>query len=343
MAGVFALTWATATKPAGATTWHSIDLKCPCCAKTTKGAVITSTNTFGGTDSDLFAHARGEDRVNLLAVTCSHCYYSGYQSDFEGAKPLTGEQKEALKKRLKPIMPIAAGTPSYRMPAAVRYDLVAQTYRLLGRSNEEIADAYLWASWGERLDFDASRCFNADFMRRFRQGTKKLALPKTTADMGSPYLNKYLGRGRLWREMAAGLEREVRAFALLLALKRFRYHGWNGEVREILEELEPLLEAETYARFKQSVVESLTREQVFQSEAAGRFAECVKRLEKGKKRAVLSYLTGELNRRAGHALQAKLFFERAAEATEPAWVAKAARAQAGLMAKPDNEKAPEKK
>jgi hypothetical protein len=43
------------------------------------------------------------------------------------------------------------GSEVYEIPADVQYDLIAQTYQLRGKTEEDIAQQYHRASWAVRL------------------------------------------------------------------------------------------------------------------------------------------------------------------------------------------------
>ncbi|OHB65887.1 MAG: hypothetical protein A2Y77_02510 [Planctomycetes bacterium RBG_13_62_9] len=64
--------------------------------------------------------------------------------------PKAVKEQILRQKVLKPLIQIEAGTKPYEIPAYVRYDLIAQTYQLLGKAKEVIAHQFLSASWATR-------------------------------------------------------------------------------------------------------------------------------------------------------------------------------------------------
>ncbi len=72
--------------------------------------------------------------LSLIPMTCSHCLYSGYLSDFlekgkgDASEKISKKLRKAIldEKLLKPMSPIKKGTPSSSIPAFVKYDLIAQ-------------------------------------------------------------------------------------------------------------------------------------------------------------------------------------------------------------------------
>lgn len=322
--------------PAFATTVRPVELTCPVCGQKISALVIMSTNTFGGQDSDLLSRARGTQPIVIFPIVCTKCYYAGYEDDFEKDVKLSEEQKEKLRKTLKPPVEIKNTGKSMEVPAWARYDLAAQTYSITGQSPEAIAATYHRASWAVRL--------TAEPLPEWSQGVqekieKALSAAKEEADQWEPpkelARNDAAARAELGRYLAQRLDaspEEKRLGLGLLAIELLREHGENPLALETMNKLKGLLPDEDFQKLQRRLTESIALEQNYQKKALS-FLEKAAEDEKtpAEHRAILLYLCGELNRRLGQGKEARSWFEKARQHKEPEWIQKLTDRQMQLL------------
>lgn len=136
--------------PARATTTDEKDVTCPLCSNEFTVDVVRSTNTFGGLDPDLFAHARGECPVTFAVWTCPKCRFSARLDRFEkGVGPGAAAK---VREGLEPIEPIAPDARQSAIPAWVQFDLAARVLDLDGAGVLERCQLLLEATWATRAE-----------------------------------------------------------------------------------------------------------------------------------------------------------------------------------------------
>jgi len=320
-----------------ATTLAGRKVVCPICGTEFEITAIMSTNNFGGVDMDLLERARGTQPLLVLPATCPKCLYSGYRRDFSKNNKISKEviEKIKVKKVLKPAIEITPETK--RIPAWVKYDLIAQTYKLLGKEEMAIAQQYLSASWAVRLSE-----YPKTILKHLGEEDTKKALKLISDRLRNIDWMKVKNQalfevelGREFRKMAknAGVEEKILRSAAAIAL--LRMHGENPDVEEILKSLKGQMPDEKYNEFYKSVMESINREKQFQKKAIKLFEDELKKWdskkvtgkkeEEGRRRlkAVITYLTGELYRRIGEPKKALQKYEAANKIKEaPDWLKK---------------------
>jgi len=136
-------------------------LICPVCESQTVFVQIVNPDSLGGQDKDLLVHATGDNPILYQPVTCKKCLYSGYEPDFN---TVSSKDKTVIPDKIKTKILNEKALKLFRelkkdesMPAWIKYDLIAQTYRILGKDKKAIAEQYLRASWALRLDDDSCR------------------------------------------------------------------------------------------------------------------------------------------------------------------------------------------
>ncbi|HBC75578.1 MAG TPA: hypothetical protein DC017_12150 [Candidatus Wallbacteria bacterium] len=317
---VFTMVW---TADAYATNYVSEDLQCPVCGNKLKGKVLMSTNSFGGQDRDFLSYATGNNPVLIVPVTCEKCYYSGYSSDFGTLEAgLVSKLKEEIltKKTLKPmengLYDFAADTSAVRsVPAFIKYDLIAKTYKLRGRETSEVFTQYINASWAVRLENEYY------FDLRSVEAQKTFEWLRKNVDMASMDTSENnnaameLAAGRMLAKKAEALEGEDRLYCSLGALFLLRSHGENKEAEKVLEILKPTLDEARYVALDKKVRESIVLERKFQRLAADALENdmAAGKIKGDIHMAQMSYLAGELNRRCLDFEKAKKFYEKAIE------------------------------
>lgn len=122
------------------TTFRTIESPCPVCDHPVTIHQITSTNTFGGQDTDFRSHAVGFDPVHIMIASCTNCGYSDINNHFYKPRTLSDEIKQRIHDTLTPL-----AEDEVRPDIAYRHAAQIAIWR--GAPNEEIASLYLRAAW----------------------------------------------------------------------------------------------------------------------------------------------------------------------------------------------------
>ncbi len=303
-----------------ATNFSTQDLQCPVCGNKTSAKSLMSTNSFGGHDRDFLSYATGDQPVLILPVSCEKCYYSGFESDFGTieTKTLSKLKDEILnKKGIKPPETILYDMKSTvavkTIPAFIKYDMIAQTYKLLNKSTSEIFAQYIGAAWAVRLE----RELYFDMMGSEAQRTMEWM--RKNIDMASIDTSENnnaaaeLATGRLLMKRAQGLSGEDLLYCSLGALFFLRSHGENREAEKVLELVRPSLNGERYELMEKKIRESIALERKYMRMAADALeADLAAGAIKGDSQLTqMYYMAGELNRRCLDFEKAKKYFEEA--------------------------------
>ncbi len=304
-----------------ATNFSSQDMQCPVCGTKVQAKSLMSTNSFGGHDRDFLSYATGDQPVLILPVSCVKCYYSGFESDFGTieAKTLSKLKDEILnKKGINPpetiLYDMKSDTAAVKaIPAFIKYDMIAQTYKLLDKGTSEIFAQYISAAWAVRLE----RELYFDMMGSEAQRTMEWM--RKNIDMSSIDTSENnnaaaeLATGRLLMQRAQGLAGEDLLYCSLGALFLLRSHGENREAEKVLELVRPSLSGERYELMEKKIRESIALERKYQRMAADFLeADLVSGAIKGEsQQAQMYYMAGELNRRCLDFEKARKHFEEA--------------------------------
>jgi hypothetical protein len=140
-----------AAPPARATTFRSRPVDCPVCARPFTAQEVSSTNTFGGHDSDLCVHAHGTPPSSFAIWTCPGCRYSARPARFGKGVPAD------LAKRILSGWPGAPGGISPEaeqgaIPAWLKYDLAGRILEETGASRADLLRHWREAAHGTRCD-----------------------------------------------------------------------------------------------------------------------------------------------------------------------------------------------
>lgn len=316
-----------------ATSSRQIRLNCPVCQTDISARELMSSNTFGGVDTDFMSHAQGSSVLQIRPVTCLNCYFSGFVGAFNRySEPPAQEWDEepvttppaliasvtfpatftaAIKidRVLKPVISIASYTDQSEIPAWVRYDLIAQVYRLTGQPPRDLADLYLQASWSVRDEDNVIQMLSKSdteligdfFKNKIRERFKDSSPNQATAEVGLAY--------DLLKETGSEKAEEIKA-SLMAALLFARRHGENQLVLDILARLLPLMEKAVGTALQEHLNASIAREREFQKLAIDHFTLCLAEKNDTDLESRLIYLIGELNRRMGNFDQARTWFEK---------------------------------
>ena len=129
---------------------------CALCGSFTERLVLTSTNNFGGMDTEFRSHAVGWDFLEILMQTCSNCGYTAYNLDKEIKDP----------PKVKKIVDDFFATEKCdieKLPVYKKYELAARIYMATSARSEKVAETWLRAAW---LAEDAQRFSLAQTYRK---------------------------------------------------------------------------------------------------------------------------------------------------------------------------------
>lgn len=310
-----------------ATTGYERDATCPVCGHKFRMFIIPTLFTTG-VDTDFLGISSGYDPVTLATTTCPKCYYSGWSSNFLENAKVSNVLKSAIleQKILKPMIDISmysnTDTENDKVPPWVTCDLIAQQRKFLGDRNEEIGDAYLWGSWAVRHSWQPS-----DLERNL--GLRLYELLETRfQELKFDYTkdNSALAEIDFARELAEKVKDsaiEDRKFLTLSAISLYRKHGENREAKKLLVILKEQLQEAEYKRIEEKLLDSIDNERFFQKKALVCYVNAIDKIENPKRKATITYLCGEINRRLENWDKAKDFFKNALEMKETSQEARA--------------------
>ena len=340
----FFLCFVCVSRSGVSTTFTEVDVKCPICGNAFEASVVTSTNTFGGQDTDFLERAMGFQPILIYPITCSKCYYTGHQSDFGEGVEIAEEDKARIRKGLKPLVEIKGDSKPedipawarYDIPAWARYDLLAQRLKLMGEEKEAIADAYLSASWAVRLAAFEEPPFDDETKSRVQELFEKRWKSYQHDETENPAEQVVL-IGRQLKETAARSTGDERLMAGLAAVFLLREHGENAEVKDVLAIIKSVMPEEQFEALKKELTESIALERRFQKQAAELFEEVAGAEEDKESKAVLTYLCGEIHRRLENWEQARKSFDGASKMAGPEWLPELIEKQQKLLPPPKAE------
>jgi len=316
---------AVSKQSAHATTLIQVEGQCPVCGRKLVVHKIASTNNFGGRDRDFCEHAAGEQPLMVTAHTCHHCLFSGYPEDF--SREIRPEVKEL-------ILGGGALQPAGDLSRPwVRHDLIAQRLVLEGAPAETLGEQYLQTSWAVRLDPRGALGERAAGLSSDDHAWFRLQL------LGGKFVVQD-GKDRAAIEMAeaasshlAELPIDRARTAALISARLLRARGENPILLALLPRLQHPFRPEEWQPIEQDIRGSIHIERRYQRLALGAFRRALSQPDSlsGERRAVLTYLSGELLRRLGDNEGAgHMFDEASAKEGAPDWVRQWSREQRGL-------------
>lgn len=309
---------------AWATTFETVEYRCPSCGRSVEAEQAMSTSTFGS-DTDLMPLSLGAPAFPAAAITCTGCLYSGHSSDFGKTVALTQAQKDAIRDKVRPMLPLKKGAASGDVPAFVRFDLMAQVYQIRGMSEFEIGNAFLLASWAGKLDFPGQSIFAADHEHRLQERSGKIEKDLPPIDLAKVGMRDYsLKRAEQFLTAANTNTGEAQLACLWMAMRAYWQYGEINKVQEISRRCGESLGPDTAGKLEQVLRDAAARQKMFQVNAATHF-EAAAKVAKTKKAepaqavegeedgspppaGVLYYLAGELHRRGGDPDKARQLF-----------------------------------
>ena len=122
------------------TTVMPVERKCALCGTLNECYVLTSTNNFGGVDTEFRSYAAGSDPIETALQTCSECGYTHY--DIEKVPKNIAAAKDLVKKFIE-----VESTDKKTLSIYKRYELVGRILILDRAIPEKIALTLLPAAW----------------------------------------------------------------------------------------------------------------------------------------------------------------------------------------------------
>lgn len=122
------------------TTMMLVERKCALCGALNECYALTSTNNFGGMDTEFRSYAVGSDPIETSLQTCSECGYTHY--DIEKVPKNIAATKELVKNFIEVESADKKTLPTYK-----NYELVGKILILDRAIPDKIAATFLRAAW----------------------------------------------------------------------------------------------------------------------------------------------------------------------------------------------------
>jgi tetratricopeptide (TPR) repeat protein len=292
-------------------------LICPVCESQTVFVQIFNSDSLGGQDKDLLVHATGDNPILYQPVTCKKCLYSGYEPDFntvfskdKTVIPDKIKTKILNEKALKLFRELKKDEP---MPAWIKYDLIAQTYRILGKDKKAIAEQYLRASWALRLEDDFFRNLeekiDAPTKEKYQKWRSKRTV-RSNLHKNNPALMELDRALSFYGTASSAQAGEDKFFGVIAAISLARPHGDDVLALDAIALLKGMPEEKQYEGFMASLKDSISLESQFRKKAIESFEALVQTEPKPEEKARMLYLCGELYRQVENYSKALEFFNQ---------------------------------
>ncbi len=311
-----------------ATTKARITVTCPVCQEKVEGWTIMSTNNAGGQDRDFLEWAGGDQPIIYYPITCTSCWYSGYQDDFAAETKVPEDVAKRIRDEqvLKPIEEPVSGPPE----AWVRYDLVAQTYTLTGKGHGLLAWQYLRGAWAVRIE-------KARLAGPTDRDTQKAVM--AWMDRWEPPGGERKGPAQVELLLAAECETmlaeakgEDGRIPAMVAILLYRTHGENTAALRVLAAAKVQLGDAMAASLQEELPLQIEQERALQRKALAEFEAAVPKEKDPGEQAGMTYLCGELCRRLEEWDRARAFYDSAQALPGAAdWLKEWCREQAALI------------
>ncbi|MFH1232129.1 MAG: DUF2225 domain-containing protein [Planctomycetota bacterium] len=292
-------------------------LICPVCESQTVFVQIINPDSLGGQDKDLLVHTNGDNPILYQPVTCKKCLYSGYEPDFNTVSskdktviPDKIKTKILNEKALKLFRELKKDEP---MPAWIKYDLIAQTYRILGKDKKAIAEQYLRASWALRLEDDFFRNLlekiDAPTKEKYQKWRSKRFV-KSSSHKDNPALTEIDKAIVFYGRASSARTDEDKFFGVIAAISLARPHGDDILALDAIALLKGMPEEKQYEEFLASLKDSIYLESQFRKKVIESFEALVQTEPKPEEKARMLYLCGELYRQTENYSKALEFFNQ---------------------------------
>ena len=196
------------------TTMMPVERKCALCGALNECYMLTSTNNFGGMDTEFRSYAVGYDPIETSLQTCSECGYTHYNIE-NVPKNIT-----ATKELVKNFIDVESADKK-TLPIYKSYEMVGRIIILDRVLPDKIAATFLRAAWTAE---------DAD----------KLALAKTYRQEAAKFLAEWVSWGK-----KVSKRKTEQLFLLAEIYRRAGEFKLSEEIhgRIVIEELHPDLQA----------------------------------------------------------------------------------------------------
>ena len=214
------------------TTIMPVERKCALCGALNECYVLTSTNNFGGMDTEFRSYAVGSDPIETALQTCSECGYTHY--DIEKVPRNIKETKELVKNFIDDL-----STDTKTLPMYKRFELVGKILILDRAIPNKIAATFMRAAWTaeDAEKFDLAKTYRkeaARFLAEWLPWRKKALRRKAEELFLLAEIYRRAGEFKLSEEIHDQIVIEDLQPDLQLALIKIRELLANGDKRKLM-------------------------------------------------------------------------------------------------------------
>lgn len=124
------------------TTMLSEECKCALCGAINQYNSLSSTNNFGGLDTEFRSYAMGADPLTAYLQTCAVCGYTSYDL----GKNLTPKAMETVRAIVEKFYSVEKCNKKQMLPYK-QYELAALIMKARRAAGENVAETFLRAAW----------------------------------------------------------------------------------------------------------------------------------------------------------------------------------------------------
>ena len=214
------------------TTMMPVERKCALCGALNKCYECTSTNNFGGMDTEFRSYAVGSDPTYISLHTCSECGYTHY--NIENVPKNITETKDLVKNFIE-----AKSTYKRNLTICKSYELLGRILILDRAMPDEIANTFLRAAWtAEDIeDFASVKTYRqeaARFLAEWLSWGENVSRRKTEQLFRLAEIYRRAGEFKLSKEIHDKIVIEELHPDLQLALIKIRELLANGDNRKLM-------------------------------------------------------------------------------------------------------------
>ena len=156
------------------TTMLEKDCVCALCGAMNQCFVLSSSNNFGGMDTEFRSYAVGTDPLSVYVETCSTCGYAAYDLSKEMPGHILPEVRKAVDQFY-----VSEGLNKTEVPTYKKYELSALLMEIRSSPSENVAETFLRAAW---MADDANENSHAARYRKSAATLLEQALARDTGE-----------------------------------------------------------------------------------------------------------------------------------------------------------------
>ena len=156
------------------TTMLEKDCVCALCGAMNQCFVLSSSNNFGGMDTEFRSYAVGIDPLSVYVETCSTCGYAAYDLSKEMPGHILPEVRNAVDQFY-----VSEGLNKTEVPTYKKYELLALLMQIRFSPSENVAETFLRAAW---MADDANENSHACRYRKSAAALLEQALARDTGE-----------------------------------------------------------------------------------------------------------------------------------------------------------------